>query len=121
MADPFDPVDGRDNSEPANWAPRQLCYGQEVRAVMPSVSADVANWAAETASSFVIAYCTLGIPYRKTPVAPRRVAVQLALRLAANPPQLKTTGTEGQSISYGAVGLTWLEQKLLSPYRASSA
>ena len=116
-----DPVDGFDNSEGANWVPRQLTYASDVRAVLPNVTAEVAEYAATTASAYVIAWCTRGLNYDRPPLAARLVARSLAVRLGSNPLQLRSSGAEGQSVTYSLPALTFQEQRLLARWRKASA
>ena len=116
-----DPVDGVSNTEPGNWAPRQLVYAADVLRALPGTSSEAAAFAAEQASAYVLGYCTRGISYDRAPVVPRRVALALALRIDSNPTGIRTVGTEGQSLGYGPTGLTYLESVLLSRWRRRSA
>ena len=103
-----------------------LVSGERLRAHLtaigaPAAAVAVANDAADTASTYVAAYCTrlrVGDP---VPPVVERVAVALAVRVAMNPMALRQASAEGQAVAYPPVGFTFLESVLLHRYRRRSA
>lgn len=82
---------------------------------------DAAEDAAETASTFIAAYCTrLRIGDAVPPVV-ARVALAFAVCAARNPEEIRSVSSEGPSVSLAPVELTYLESIVLNPYRTRSA
>ena len=103
-----------------------LVSGERLRAHLRAIGAPpqavaVADDAADTASTYVAAFCTrlrVGDP---VPPVVERVTLALGVRVALNPSALRQASAEGQSVAYPPIGFTFLESVLLHRYRRRSA
>lgn len=89
-------------------------------AIGHTATPEASREAAETASAYVAAYCTRSLP-DPAPSVVRKVALSLAVRLAANPEALRQVSAEGQSVNPAPTGFTFLESVLLNRWRRRAA
>lgn len=75
---------------------------------------------ADLVNAIMVAYCTRGIP-EPVPHVVRWAALGLARRWVENPSGMRTVAVDGQSVTFPAVGFSFLEQMILSRYRFRSA